>query len=174
MNKMSSLSTNLDRLADFSGRMVSWLTLAMVLITFLVVVLRYLFSSGSIALQESVTYCHALLFMLAAGYTLKEDEHVRVDIFYRPLGERGKAWINLLGVIFLLWPVCGFIAYISYPYVASSWSIHEGSREAGGIHALWLLKAVILIMPVLVSLQGLSLAVRSLVTLQRQDDGPSL
>lgn len=166
MEKMTRFANGLDGLADYTGRAIAWLTLAMVLVTFAVVVMRYLFDFCPIALQESITYGHALVFMLGAAYTLKDDEHVRVDIFYRPLGPVGKARIDLLGVIFLLWPVCWFIFSMSYPYVAASWAIHEGSREAGGLNAMWLLKGVILAMPVLVALQGLAKVVQCLVVLR--------
>ena len=150
--------------------MVSWLTLLMVLVTFAVVMLRYLFNLGWIAMQESITYMHASVFMLAAAYTLKHDGHVRVDIIYRPLSKNGQAWVNLLGTIFLLLPVCFFILHISWEYVAASWKLMEGSREAGGLDLVWLLKGIILVMPILVALQGLSQICRSLLVLFDQEE----
>jgi TRAP-type mannitol/chloroaromatic compound transport system permease small subunit len=126
----------------------------MVLVTFLVVVLRYVFDVGSIALQESVTYMHATLFMLGAAYTLQQDGHVRVDIFYQRFSRRGRAWVDLLGTLILLVPICLFVLASSWHYVAESWAVHEGSREAGGLPYVYLLKTLQVIMPVLVLIQG--------------------
>jgi len=164
------LSSMLDRFSDWTGRTVSWLSLALVLVTFLVVLLRYVFNIGAITLQELLLYFHSLIFMLGAAYTLKNDQHVRVDIFYRPASPRHRAWVDLLGVVFLLWPSCGFIFYISWEYVASSWRIFEGSREAGGIDAVFLLKSLILLMPLMLILQGLALALRSFACLKSAGD----
>ncbi|MBF0589544.1 MAG: TRAP transporter small permease subunit [Magnetococcales bacterium] len=144
----------LDRLNEWIGRTVSWLTLAMVLVTFAVVVLRYWFQVGWIAMQESITYMHATLFMLGAAYTLRHGGHVRVDILYRKWSPQRQAWVDLLGTLLLLMPMSLFILWISWSYVASSWSLHEGSREAGGLDGVWLLKGIILLMPLLLALQG--------------------
>lgn len=165
MDSLRTLTRWLDFVSEWTGRMVSWLTLAMVLVMFVVVMLRYLFNMGWIAMQESVTYMHAMVFMLGAAYALKGDGHVRVDILYRPMGVWGKAWVDLLGTIFLLIPVTVFIGWISWEYVAAAWQMREGSREAGGLELVWLLKGVILLMPVMVLLQGLSMGCRALVTL---------
>lgn len=143
------------------GLLVAWLALAMVLVTFVVVVLRYIFDSGSIALQESVTYMYALLFMLGAAYTLQQDGHVRVDIFYQRFSDRGRAWVNLLGTLFLLVPVAVFLLLSSWGYVADAWAVREGSREAGGIPGVWLLKTLLLVMPVLMLVQGLIWVLRN-------------
>lgn len=134
----------------------------MVLVTFAVVVLRYALDTGWIAMQESITYLHALVFMLGAAYTFRHQGHVRVDIFYQKFGERGQAWVNLLGTLLLLFPMMGFIFWISWEYVAESWKVMEGSREAGGLPGVFLLKTLLLLMPVAMMLQGLSLMLRSL------------
>ena len=155
-SRLQTLAVLLDRFAEATGRLIAWLTLAMVLITFAVVVLRRVFESGSIALQESVTYLHAMVFMLAAAYTLKHDGHVRVDIFYQRFSVRTRAWVDLLGTLLLLFPVCLFMLFASLDYVASSWSIQEGSREAGGLDAVFILKTTIPVMAVLLLLQGSS------------------
>jgi TRAP-type mannitol/chloroaromatic compound transport system permease small subunit len=152
----------IDRLNETIGRALAWLTLLMVLVTFAVVVLRYGFDWGSIAMQESVNYLHAVVFMAGAAYTLKHDEHVRVDIFYSQLSPRGKAWINLLGTFILLLPFCIFLIWVSLPYVLNSWQLLEGSREAGGLPLVYLLKTFIPLLGVLLLLQGLSLLARSL------------
>lgn len=160
-SRLLALAAVLERGNGLIGSVVGWLALAMVLATFLVVVLRYGFDIGSIALQESVTYMHATLFMLAIAYTLKEGGHVRVDIFYQRFSRRGRAWVDLLGTLLLLVPVALFILISSWDYVMQSWSIHEGSREAGGIPGVFLLKSLMLVMPVLVLAQGLVLILRN-------------
>ena len=166
---MNALAKLLDALSDLTGRAIAWLTAGMVLTTFLVVVLRYGFDWGSIALQESVTYMHALVFMLGAAYTLRHDGHVRVDIFYRRLGPRGQAVVNLLGSLLLLLPVSLYILIESWPYVTASWTVLEGSREAGGLPGVFLLKALLLLMPALLVLQGLADALRCLLLLRDGD-----
>ena len=158
---MPELIRFLDNLSDRIGRAISWLTLTMVLVQFLIVVMRYVFSVGSIMMQESVVYMHALVFMIGAAYTLLHDGHVRVDVFYRDASDRTKAWVDLLGVLFFLIPVSILIAWISWPYVVSSWEVFEGSKETSGIQAVFLLKTVILVFCALIILQGISLAARS-------------
>lgn len=161
----SVLADKIDYLNEWTGRAVAWLTLAMVVITFAVVVLRYVFSIGWIAMQESVSYLHALVFMLGAAYTLKRDGHVRVDIFYRRFGPRGQSAVDLFGAVFLLLPVCVFIVWASFDYVSNSWAIREDSREAGGLPGVFLLKSVIPLMAALLFLQGLSQAIRAVTVL---------
>ena len=157
-----------DALNETVGRAISWLTLFMVAVTFLVVVLRYAFDVGWIAMQESVTYMHAIVFMAGAAFTFKHHGHVRVDILYRNFGPRGQAWVDLLGGLFLLLPTALFIAWISWGYVSDSWHVLEGSREAGGLPGVFLLKALILIMPMLLVLQALAGVLRDLTMIRRQ------
>jgi len=116
-------------------------------------------------MQESITYLHGILFIAACGYTLFKDEHVRVDIFYRPASLRIKAIIDLFGVIFLLLPLSALIIYYGFPYVLSSWLIAENSGETGGIPAVFLLKTLVILFPILLTLQGVSQALRSLLIL---------
>lgn len=169
---MRALKAPLERLAGYCesinewfGRAASWLSLFMVLVTFLIVVLRYVFDLGWIWLQESVTFMHAALFLIGAAYTLKHEGHVRVDILYSGFGPRGKAWVDLFGSLLLLLPVCLFIFIISWDYVALSWELHEGSQEAGGLEGVFLLKSLILVMAGLLVLQGMAGAIRKLIYL---------
>jgi len=160
----------LRRIEQFNvwiGRAVAWLTLAMVLVTFVVVVLRYWFDTGWIWLQETVTWMHAAVFMLAAAYTLAEDAQVRVDIFYREAGPRGRALVDAAGCLLFLLPFSVFLASASFDYVQTAWTIREGSREAGGLAypAVPLLKSLIPLTAALLGLQGLVLLLRSLLTL---------
>jgi len=151
--------------------LVSWLVALMVVTMFCIVVLRYGFNIGNIAVQESITYMHGLVFMLAIAHTLKTNGHVRVDILYQRWGPKGQAIVNLIGSIFLLLPVCIFIFYISWDYVSASWSYYEGSREAGGIDGVFLLKSLIPLMAILLFLQGLSEALKSINVLSGQQHG---
>ncbi len=157
------MSKFLDAFSIRVGHAVSWLTLLMVIVTFVIVVLRYVFGTGLIWLQESVTWMHAAIFMLGAAYTLQREEHVRVDIFYRKMSEQKRAWVNLLGVLVFIFPMCAFFVYQSIDYVAASWSLREVSRNSGGLSypAVPLLKSVLVIMPVAVALQGLALLLRA-------------
>ena len=152
-------ASRIDTLNAITGHAVAWLTLAMVLATVVVVVLRYLFDTGEVWLQESVTWMHGAVFMLGAAYTLQRDEHVRVDIFYRGLGPKGRGWVDCLGVLLFLVPTAIFLFLASWDYVAASWSIREVSRDAGGLPYpfLPLFKTILLVMPVAVLLQGVSM-----------------
>ncbi len=158
----------LDRFSTAVGKAVAWLTLVMVVVTFVIVLMRYVFDFNLIWMQESVTWMHAAVFMLGAAYTLRDEEHVRVDIVYRKVGERQRAWIDLTGVFIFLLPMCLFLAYKSWDFVAASWSIHEASPESGGLPYPMrpVLKTVLVIMPIAVALQGLSLALNALRTIR--------
>jgi len=153
----------LDRLSTVIGRGASWLTLLMVVVTFVVVVMRYVFDAGYIWIQESVIWMHAVVFMLGAAYTLHDEEHVRVDVFYRNMSPRRRAWVDFFGVVVFLLPLCAFLAWNSWDFVVQSWRIGESSREPGGLPYpfLPLLKSALLLMPLTVSLQGLSLLLKS-------------
>lgn len=164
--QVRSIAASIDRLNDTVGRAVSWLTLFMVLVQFALVVMRYVFGIGNILVQESLIYAHGTLFMMAAGYTLLVDGHVRVDIFYRSASPRRKALVDLFGVLFLLTPFCILMLVFAYPYVAASWAVLEGSRETSGLPAVFALKTVILIFIALIFLQGVSLALKSWLVLK--------
>lgn len=158
----------LDRFNAWLGKASSWLTLFMVLVTFAVVVMRYVFDLGLIWLQESVVWMHACVFMVGAAYTLQQEEHVRVDIFYRDMSARRRAWVDLLGVVIFLLPLCAFLGWAAFDFVLVSWRLEEASRESGGLPypLIPLLKTVLVIMPITLSLQGLSLLLKSANTLR--------
>lgn len=142
----------------------------MLLATFGVVVMRYGLDLGTQAVQETVIYLHAAVFMLGFAYTLKAGGHVRVDIFYQKLGIKRQALINLVGTLFLLFPMCGFILYSSIDYVAFSWRLNEGSPEPGGLPFVYLMKTLIPVSAVLLLLQGLAELLRNLtITLGKHD-----
>ncbi len=170
MSALGAFVRFVDRLNEVVGRSIAWLTLMMVLITFVVVVLRYVYSIGWVWLQESYVWLHGVVFMVGAGYTLLHNGHVRVDIFYRPGSIRYKAKVDLLGSLFLLLPLVFVITYVSTDYVFDSWRRFEESREAGGLPGLFLLKSVILVFCGLLGLQGLSLAGHSFLVLRGHPD----
>lgn len=155
------------------GKCVAWLTLGMMMLTCLIVVMRYGFNAGSIALQESVLYLHALVFMLGAAYTFKADEHVRVDVFYRSFSAKKKAWVNLVGGLIFLLPVTLYTAYLSVDYVAASWRVLETSQEPGGLPFVYLLKTLIPVMMLTLILQGLADIFKSLGIITGQISTPS-
>lgn len=169
---MQRLARVIDLLNEQLGRLVAWGALAMVLAQALVVLLRHVFAIGSIPLQESIWYLHGLLFMLGAGYTLLLDSHVRIDIFYGPASAKGKAMIDVLGVLLFLLPLCVTVIVYSLPYVAASWRIAEGSSEAAGLPLLFLFKSVIPLAFALLALQGLSLLAKAVLVLTGSADSP--
>lgn len=177
MQALGSFAAAIDRMNDLVGRGTAWLAIAMVVVQFIVVVMRYVFGVSWLMMQESIIYMHGILFMVAAGYTLLNDGHVRVDIFYRDASERTKALVDMLGSLLLLLPVTAMILLGSIPYVQQSWGSLEGSVETSGIPAVYLLKSVILVFCFLLGLQGVSLFIRSLTTVMggapavKHDDG---
>lgn len=159
-----------DRISEVVGRLTAWLTVFMVLMTGIVVVMRYAFDAGFIWMQESIIWMHAAVFMLGAAYTLRHEEHVRVDIFYRNMSPRRRAIVDLAGVILFLLPVCGFLAISAFGFAAAAWAMGEITREPGGLPypAIPLLKSIVMIMPVTLALQGVSMVLRSLAVLRQR------
>ncbi len=172
---LAVVAQGIDALNRGVGHGIAWLALAMVLVQAGLVIGRYVFGVGSIAVQESVLYMHGLLFTLAAAYALVDDGHVRVDILYRRAGRRTRAGVDLAGALVLLLPFMAAIAWTAWPYVVESWRAQEGSRETSGLAFLYLVKTAILAMAVLVALQGVALAIRSYLALtdrRTADDDP--
>ncbi len=159
----------LDRFSAAVGKASAWLTLFMVIVTFAVVVMRYVFDAGLIWLQESVVWMHAFVFMVGAAYTLQQEEHVRVDIFYRAMSSRRRAWIDLIGVLVFLLPLCVFLVWKSLSFVELSWQLHEASRESGGMPypLVPLLKSILIVMPVMLGLQAVSMLLHCITVLRK-------
>ena len=164
-DRLAAAARGIDRLVAAIGRAVMWLSLVIVLLQFAVVVMRYLFGIGSIWASEAVIYCHAGLFMLAAAWTLQQDGHVRVDVFYSTASPRTKALVDLLGSLLLLMPFVTVIAWFAVPYVARSWADLERSREISGLPFVYLLKTLIPIFALLFGLQGIAQALRAALVL---------
>ena len=162
-----------DSLIERLGNVLNLLMIALVCVVIVVVIGRYFFDSGSIALQELTTYLHATIFMLGISYTLKHDGHVRVDIFYRNFSEKRQALVNVIGGLVFILPISIFIGWSSWDYVLASWSIMETSTENNGLPFIYLLKTVILIMPFLLAIQGLITAAKNLFTLYGSPSTPT-
>lgn len=160
------LTPILETLTKAVGRAVIWFLLAMALIQFGVVIGRYVFGVNSLFIQESITYFHGAVFLLATGYALLTDDHVRVDIFYREASSAHKAKVDLAGAYFLLFPICLLLLWAASPYVAQSWLVREGSAEASGIQALFVLKSLIPAYAVLLAMAGFVTASNAVETLR--------
>ena len=188
MPKITAIINALDAIAEYSGRMVSWLVLLLVFLTLIITIPRYLlsnewflslnlfyidwqsvrtfYSHNVNALSDSTLFVHAVIFMVGISYALKTGDHVRIDILYQHMSERRRAWVNILGILLLFLPTFGFILISSWPYVVNSWAIMEGSSRPGGLPVIYILKSLLIIMPVLMILQGTAMLLRSIQTLR--------
>jgi TRAP-type mannitol/chloroaromatic compound transport system permease small subunit len=163
MQFLLSISKKIDTLNEWVGRGVAWVSLALVLVIFIDVVLRYLFDTSYVFVQELEWHLFAFIFLIGAGYTLLHDGHVRVDIIYQRLGTKARAWINLLGVLLFLIPGCAMVIETSWKFVLNSWNVLEGSPDPGGIPLRFIIKGMITIGFILLLLQGISLGIHSLL-----------
>lgn len=170
MPNNNKLLMAVDAITRTTGHALSWLVFLMMFSMCIVVLLRYGFGIGAIALQEAITYMHGLVFMGGAAYALQKGAHVRVDIFYRQFPARRKAIVDLAGTILFLIPVCLYIAWASWDYVAFSWSIREASVESEGLAAVFLLKSLIPLMSALLVLQAFAEILRNIAALQKEAD----
>lgn len=155
----------INTLNSLCGRIAGWLSVLLVVLISYIVVSRALFDMGSLALQETVTYGHATLFMLCMAYTLIQRGHVRVDVFYRRFSLVNKAWVDAIGGLLLLLPFALFITFISWDFVVRSWEIRETSSDPGGLPLVFLLKTMIPITGILLSLQAVSEIVSNLLAI---------
>lgn len=159
------LADLLDSVSEFIGRSVSWLTIIMVIISCVVVVLRYVFNIGATALQDSVTYMHSTVFLLGAAYALNHNGQVRVDVFYRNFNRRQKAWVDAVGSVLFLLPMCGLIFFGSLDYVEQSWAVKESSRDPNGLPFVYLLKTLLPLAAATLALQAIAECCHALATL---------
>jgi len=168
---LNQLSVRLEQFSECTGMLVSWLVLVMVLLVSYDVTMRYFFQSGSVALQEMEWHLFSLIFLIGAAYTLKHDDHVRLDLFYKSkfMDDRRRAWIDLFGSIFLLIPFCILIILSAWPFVYQSYIHLEGSPDPGGLPYRWILKASIPLGFTFLLLQGVSEIVKNLSTVLGKD-----
>ena len=163
------IAASIDSFIERVGKLISFFMIVLVCVVLVVVVGRYFFQIGSIALQELITYLHATIFLLGISYTLKQDGHVRVDIFYRDFSPKNKALVNLFGGIFFVLPISIFIFWVCFDYVVASWSILETSKENNGLPFVYLLKSLMLVMPSLLIVQGLTIMLKNLLLLSKPE-----
>jgi len=163
---LKRLANGIDAFNDGLGRAFAWLTLAMVLTEFIVVLSRYVFGLGSTIMQESIVYMHATVFLVCAGYALVHNGHVRCDIFYSVMRPRTKAMVDVAGTLVFLLPMCALVWWMAWPYVKASWAVMEISQEGRlGIPAVFLLKTLILVFAALLAVQAVSLLLQSALLL---------
>ena len=170
MKVARTIIRTIDNINGLVGSGVKWLTLLLVLITVYDVVMRYIFHAGSVYIQESEWHLFAANFMLAAAWTLLNEGHVRVDLFYARLGDKKKAWIDFLGSIIFLLPYCMLVIWAALPFIADSWSIWERSSDPGGLPARYLLKSVIPVAFLLLGIQAISQAVKNFIIIVRGEE----
>ncbi|MFC4723900.1 TRAP transporter small permease subunit [Glycocaulis abyssi] len=163
------ISRVIDAVNRAIGDAARWFALALVLVTSLVVIQRYVFGVSITKLQESMIYFHALLFLLSSAVTLLAGGHVRVDIFYSRLSARAKAWTDIAGVYLALIPMCWLILDTSRSYVGGAWRVMERSRESDGLPLVFALKTAIPVFAVMMIAQGVSMAARAALTLGGKD-----
>ena len=163
-----------ERLNVFLGQGAAWLLPVMAILSFLIAVLRYVFDIGWVWSQELLLYMHGAFFMLGMAYTLFKEDHVRVDIFYRDMKPRRQALVDFIGSLGLLAPFCLLFLIHAIPYVWDSWKHLEDSPQAGGLPFVYLLKTLLIIMPLTLLMQGFSLALKSALLLFGKDFSPRL
>jgi TRAP-type mannitol/chloroaromatic compound transport system permease small subunit len=161
MEAIKTITRWIDNMNEWVGSGVAWVTLGLVLVVFVDVVMRYLFNKSYVFTQELEWHLFGFIFLMGAGYTLLHDGHVRVDIIYQRLGIKGRAWTNLLGVIFFLIPGCIMVITTSWQFAANSFSMMEGSPDPGGIPFRFIIKGCIPLGFTLLLLQGFSLGLHS-------------
>jgi TRAP-type mannitol/chloroaromatic compound transport system permease small subunit len=175
MDRWLQWARRIDRVSEWSGWGLYWLTLGMVGVGAFNAIARYLGRYAGVRLSSNMWielqwYLFSLVFLLGAAYTLKYDDHVRVDVLYGRLSRQGKAWINLLGTVLFLLPFCGVVLWMSIPFVTNSWAVLEASPDPGGLPR-YPIKTVIPLALLLLMLQGVSLMIREVAVLRGVDVG---
>ena len=155
MNALLKLTRVIDFVNDRFGVIANWLVLLACLISAGNAASRYLFSLSSNAWLEVQWYMFAGMVLLGGPYTLKVNEHVRVDLIYSAVSERVRIWIDILGCLFFLLPICLILIYFTWPWFVDSWRIDEMSSNAGGL-VRWPVKLILPVGFFLMTLQGIS------------------
>lgn len=152
------------------GNVFSWLSLAIVAVCFTVVVQRYVFAISYVWMQDLYVWLNGAMFTAVAGFALLRNDHVRVDIFYRPASTRRKAMVDLIGVFLFLLPFTFVVTNYGWSFVSRSWRLHEASANVGGMPGLFILKSFIIAFAVLLALQGIAMAARAVLVLADRED----
>lgn len=157
---LRELARRIDRFQDALGRGLSWLMLVMVLTVFFDVVSRYVFSHTFVFTQELEWYIFAVAYLMAGGYVMLWDEHVRVDILYSRMEPRTRAWVDFALLFVFFFPSALLVMYTTWPFFRNAWTVYEGSPDPGGIPARWALKGVIIVAFAIMAIQGVSEAIK--------------
>ena len=158
---ISSIAKFIDRINLIVGRLTGWFTTGLVLLISIYVLMRYAFDDPRLWMQELEWHFFALIFLLGAAYTFQTDSHVRVDVFYARFSSKGKAWVNLIGILLFLLPFCWVVISRSWEFVISSWEVNERSADPGGLAARYIIKAAIPVGFSLLMLQGIGEAIKA-------------
>jgi TRAP-type mannitol/chloroaromatic compound transport system permease small subunit len=172
MTGLLALSRAIDRLNEFIGKWVSWLILLAVLVSAANAVIRKTFNMSSNAWLELQWYLFGAAFLLAAAYTLRQNEHIRIDIVYGLFSRRVQHWIDLFGHVFFLMPFVLLMIYYFVPYVSLSYRSGEVSTNAGGL-IIWPAKSLLLIGFSLLALQGISEIIKKIAIMRGDMDDPT-
>ncbi len=167
---MKSLLVTIENVNELAGRIFSWSTGIMVVLICIEVILRYVFNRSLIWMVELEIYLFLFSFLMAAGYAFKHDKHVRVDLFYANYSKKKKAWINLIGGIFLLTPWCIISIIGCLRYANISWRIGEVSQQPGGLPAVYLLKFSIVLGFILLLIQGIASIIKSILIINGNEE----
>ena len=165
MNFLLSISRLIDALNERIGKLVYWLVLVMVLVSSGNAMSRYALSIASNAWLELQWYLFAAVFLLCSGYTLRHNEHIRIDVISGRLSRRGQMWIDIFGTLFFLLPMAAYITWLSWPIFMNAWNSNEISGSAGGL-IRWPARALVPAGFCLLTLQGLSELIKRIAFLQ--------
>lgn len=169
MGVLAALARAISGINWLIGTVFSWLALAMVVVCFTVVVQRYVFSISFVWMQDLYIWLNGAMFTAVAGYALLRNDHVRVDIFYRPASTRWKAIVDMAGVVVFLLPFSAIVTAYSWNFVTRSWRFAEGSGNVGGMPGLYVLKSFILVFAAVIALQGIAMVLRSILVLAGEE-----
>jgi len=167
MNRIVKFCCFIEKISEWVGKQIAWLTTALVLIICWDVSQRYVFKTSTAAMLEMEWYLFSIIFLMAAGYTLKHDKHVRVDVFYARMSPQQQAWIDLVGTLLFLIPFCLVVIYGAYKYTLVSFNYNESSPDAGGLPARYLIKAVIPIGFLFLLFQSFAFGLRAYLTIKQ-------
>jgi TRAP-type mannitol/chloroaromatic compound transport system permease small subunit len=165
MRPLLAVSTAIDQINEKVGYICNWLVLAACIVSAANAMIRYAFGYSSNGWLELQWYMFAILVMFGAAYTFKRNEHVRVEIFYLFLSERGQLWLDMIGTLFFLIPACLLLSYLSWPFFHQAYAVGEMSGNAGGL-VRWPIKVVIPFGFVMLALQGVSEVIKRIAALQ--------
>jgi TRAP-type mannitol/chloroaromatic compound transport system permease small subunit len=170
MHSLALVMRTINLVNRVIGNVFAWLALAVVIVCFWVVVERYFFQTTRLWMQDLYPWLSGAMFTAVAGYALYRNDHVRVDIFFRPAPVRRKALLDLIGVVIFLLPFTYVVWTYSFTFVTRSWGLYEGSANPGGMPGLFVLKTFILVFAALIFAQGIAMAIRSILILAGRED----